>query len=95
MEYNNKFIEIAKKEGGIDKENAETIAVLLFLHLHLILQRRYGGEQLGHDEAQMKDDEIEVPVQINGKTKSRDQYRSRYLQRRSDCSRKKKRLQIN
>lgn len=27
MEYNNKFIEIAKKEGGIDKETLETIAV--------------------------------------------------------------------
>ena len=29
MEYNNKFIEIAKKEGGIDKETLETIAVLI------------------------------------------------------------------
>lgn len=29
MEYNNKFMEIVKKEGGIDKETLETIAVLL------------------------------------------------------------------
>ena len=29
MEYNNKFIDLAKKTGGIDKETLETIAVLL------------------------------------------------------------------
>ena len=29
MEYNNKFMEIVKKEGEIDKETLETIAVLL------------------------------------------------------------------
>ena len=30
MEYNNKFIDLAKKEGGIDKETLETIACLLY-----------------------------------------------------------------
>lgn len=29
MEYNNKLIEIAKKEGGVDKETLNTLAVLL------------------------------------------------------------------
>ena len=29
MEYNNTFIDLAKKEGGIDKETLSTIAVLL------------------------------------------------------------------
>ena len=80
MEYNNKFIEIAKKEGGIDKETLETIAVLLSPFAPHFAEEIW--EQLGHtetifkagwptyDEAQMKDDEIEVPVQINGKTKA-------------------------
>ena len=80
MEYNNKFIEIAKKEGGIDKETLETIAVLLSPFAPHFAEEMW--EQLGHtetifkagwptyDEAQMKDDEIEVPVQINGKTKA-------------------------
>ncbi len=80
MEYNNKFIEIAKKEGGIDQETLETIAVLLSPFAPHFAEEMW--EQLGHtetifkagwptfDEAQMKDDEIEVPVQINGKTKA-------------------------
>ena len=80
MEYNNKFIELAKKEGGIDKETLETIAVLLSPFAPHFAEEMW--EQLGHtetifkagwptyDEAQMKDDEIEVPVQINGKTKA-------------------------
>jgi leucyl-tRNA synthetase len=80
MEYNNKFIEIAKKEGGIDKETLETIAVLLSPLAPHFAEEMW--EQLGHgetifkakwptyDEAQMKDDEIEVAVQINGKTRA-------------------------
>ena len=80
MEYNNKFIETAKKEGGIDKETLETIAVLLAPFAPHFAEEMW--EQLGHnetvfkaqwptyDEAQMKDDEIEVAVQINGKTRA-------------------------
>lgn len=80
MEYNNKFIEIAKKEGGIDKETLETIAVLLAPLAPHFAEEMW--ERLGHgetvfkaewptfDESQMKDDEIEVAVQINGKTKT-------------------------
>ena len=80
MEYNNKFIEIAKKEGGVDKETLETIAVLLSPFAPHFAEEMW--EKLGHDttvfragwptydEAAMKDDEIEIPVQINGKTKA-------------------------
>ena len=80
MEYNNKFIELAKKEGGIDKETLETIAVLISPLAPHFAEEMW--EQLGHtetvfkagwptyDEDAMKDDEIEIPVQINGKTKA-------------------------
>ena len=80
MEYNNKFIEAAKKEGGIDKETLETIAVLISPFAPHFAEEMW--EQLGHtetvfkagwpsyDENAMKDDEIEIPVQINGKTKA-------------------------
>ena len=79
MEYNNKFIELAKKSGGIDQETLENIAVLLSPFAPHFAEEMW--EQLGHsdtvfragwpayDEAKMKDDEIEIPVQINGKTK--------------------------
>ena len=80
MEYNNKFIEIAKKEGGIDKETLETIAVLISPFAPHFAEEMW--EQLGHtetvfkagwpsyDENLMKDDEIQIPVQINGKTRA-------------------------
>ena len=80
MEYNNKFMEIVKKEGGIDKETLETIAVLLSPFAPHFAEEMW--EQLGHeetifnagwpkyDENEMKDDEIKIPVQINGKTKA-------------------------
>ena len=80
MEYNNKFIDIAKKEGGIDKETLEAVAVLLAPFAPHFAEEMW--EQLDHtetvfkaewptyDESQMKDDEIEVAVQINGKTRA-------------------------
>ena len=80
MEHNNKLIEIAKKEGGIDKETLSTVAVLLSPFAPHVAEELW--EQLGHegsvfkagwptyDENEMKDDEIQVPVQINGKTKA-------------------------
>ena len=63
MEYNNKFIEMAKKEGGIDKETLETIAVLLSPFAPHFAEEMW--EQLGHGETI-----FEVPVQINGKTRA-------------------------
>ena len=80
MEYNNKFNEIAKKEGGVDKETIETFVTLLSPFAPHIAEELW--EMLGKegsvfennkwpeaDKDLMKDDEIQVPVQINGKTK--------------------------
>lgn len=80
MEFNNKFIELAKKEGGIDKETIQTFVTLLAPFAPHIGEELW--EKLGNtgsvfennkwpeaDEELMKDDEIQVPVQINGKTK--------------------------
>ena len=78
MEYNNKMIEMAKN-GGIDKETLKTAVILLAPfapHLSEELWQELGGTESvfnntwpEHDEEAMKDDEVEVPVQINGKTK--------------------------
>ena len=80
MEFNNKFIDLAKKEGGIDKETIQTFVTLLAPFAPHIGEELW--EKLGNtgsvfennkwpeaDEELMKDDEIQVPVQINGKTK--------------------------
>jgi leucyl-tRNA synthetase len=80
MEYNNKLIDLAKKsDGAVDKETIETAVILLAPFAPHIAEELW--EKLGHtdsvfhsqwpahDEEAMKDDEIEVPVQINGKTK--------------------------
>ena len=77
MEYNNKFIELAKKEGGIDKETLKTFVTLLAPfapHLGEELWRELGGtDSVFHstwpecDTEAMKDDEVEIAVQINGK----------------------------
>ena len=78
MEYNNKLIEQSKK-GGVDKTTLETYTILLAPFAPHIAQELW--EQFGHtdsifdqrwpeyDEDAMKDDEIEIPVQVNGKTR--------------------------
>ena len=78
MEYNNKLMELSKK-GGVDKETLETYIILLAPFAPHVSEELW--EQFGHtdsvfhatwpeyDEEAMKDDEIEIPVQINGKTK--------------------------
>ena len=80
MEYNNKLLEIAKKEGGIDKETLETMTVLIAPFAPHIAEELW--ERLGHDnsvfdnawpqydKAKMVDTEVKVAVQINGKTKT-------------------------
>lgn len=78
MEYNNKFIELAKT-GGIDKETLETIVLLLSPFAPHISEELWS--RLGHKESvfkeewpkadaeAMKDTEKDVAVQINGKTR--------------------------
>lgn len=78
MEYNNKLIDLAKN-GGIDKETLETAIILLapFIpHVSSELWTELGHQTSVFEESwpevnaeAMKDDELEIPVQINGKTK--------------------------
>ena len=80
MEYNNTFIEITKKQGGVDRETLETAVILLAPFIPHVASELW--EDLGHtdsvydqkwpeyDESQMKEDTVEIPVQINGKTKA-------------------------
>ena len=80
MQYNNSMAELAKKSGGVDKETVETFIRLLAPfapHISEELWEEYGHtDSVFHtqwpqaDEEAMKDDEIEIPVQINGKTKA-------------------------
>ncbi len=78
MEHNNNLIDIAKREGGIDKETLETAVILLAPFAPHIAEELW--EKLGHstsvflekgwpayNEADMRDDEIEIGVQVNGK----------------------------
>ena len=80
MEYNNKMIEMAKKDGGIDKATLEAAVAMLAPFAPHISEELW--EALGHDTSvfaqgwpeydaeKMKDDEVEIAVQINGKTKA-------------------------
>ncbi len=82
MEYNNKMIDMAKTTGGMDKETLEAAVTLLAPFAPHLGEELWS--QLGHNtsvfdasngwpefsEDDMKDDEIEIAVQINGKTKT-------------------------
>ena len=80
MEYTNKLTDLAKKDGGIDKETLETAAILIAPFAPHLGEELW--EQLGHensvfdnqwpsaDEEAMKDDEVNVAVQINGKVRA-------------------------
>jgi len=80
MEYNNRLIDLAKStDGAVDLETIETFVTLLAPFAPHIAEELW--EMLGHDDSvfhtswpeydpdEMKDDEIQVPVQINGKTR--------------------------
>ena len=78
MEYTNKLTDMAKKDG-VDKETLETLVVLMAPFAPHIAEELWS--QLGHetsvyecrwpeyDKDAMVDDEKEIAVQINGKTK--------------------------
>ena len=79
MEHNNKLCDMAKT-NSVDKETLETFVVLLAPFAPHISEELY--EALGHeasvftaqwpeyDEKAMEDDEIEIAVQVNGKTRA-------------------------
>lgn len=78
MEYNNKLMEFTKN-GGVDKETLQAAVIMIAPfapHLGEELWEQLGGaysvfhqEWPTYDEEAMKDTEIELPVQINGKTR--------------------------
>ena len=79
MEYNNKMYEIANKQGGIDRDILETMTILLAPftpHVASELWEKFGytgsifeNTWPEYDESKMKEDTIEIAVQVNGKTK--------------------------
>ncbi|HIU87886.1 MAG TPA: leucine--tRNA ligase [Candidatus Avilachnospira avistercoris] len=80
MEHNNTLIDIAKKEGGVDKETLRTFAVLLAPFAPHIAEEAWhdlGGTESvfkagwpKYDEELTKDDMLKIPVQLNGKVKA-------------------------
>ena len=78
MEYNNKFVELTKTTG-VDKETLKTIALLIAPfapHVGEEMWEMLGGtDSVFHqewptwDESKMVDNEKEIAVQINGKTR--------------------------
>lgn len=80
MEFVNKLTDIAKKENGLDKETLKTITVLIAPFIPHLSQESWS--QLGfttsvfdekwpeYDEEKMKEEQISIPVQINGKTRA-------------------------
>jgi len=79
MEYNNSLTDQSRKKGGVDKGTLDVLITLLAPFVPHMAEELWS--ELGHetsvfeqswpvyDEEKMKDDEIEMPVQVNGKTK--------------------------
>ena len=80
MEYNNQISKMVQEFGGVDKETIETYLRLLAPfapHIAEELWEKCGhkesifaSEWPKHDAALAADDEKEIPVQLNGKTKA-------------------------
>lgn len=79
MEYNNKLVDLTKK-GGVDIETLKTVVRLLAPfapHMGEELWEALGGTDTvfasgwpAYEEEAMKEDQITIPVQINGKTRA-------------------------
>lgn len=79
MEFNNKLNDISRNKGGVNKETLETLVILLAPfapHMSEDLWQQMGHETSVfdnawpvYDESKMKEDTIEMPVQVNGKVK--------------------------
>ena len=80
MEYNNSLLDLAKKEGGVDLETLRTFSVLLAPFAPHIAEECYHlakGEGSvfaagwpEYDDKAMEEDEIKLPLQVNGKVKA-------------------------
>ncbi len=80
MEFTNKLINAVKAAGGVDMETLETICILLAPFTPHIAEEMW--QNIGHtesvfkqkwpeyDENKMKEDTVEIAVQINGKVKT-------------------------
>ncbi|PHV70920.1 leucine--tRNA ligase [Sporanaerobium hydrogeniformans] len=81
MEYTNKLADLQKKEGGLDSETIKTLIVLLAPFTPHISEELWEavGEKGSvfantwptYDEEKMKEDEIEIAIQITGKITGR------------------------
>ena len=79
MEYNNKLVDLTKK-GGVDTETLKTLVRLIAPfapHMGEELWQQLGGTDTvfasgwpTYEEDALKDNEVTIPVQINGKTKA-------------------------
>ncbi len=77
MEYTNKLGDLVKRLGGIDKETIKTLIILLapfvpHIASELWEQTKQKGDLFDqewpkYDTEKMKEDSIEIPVQMNGK----------------------------
>jgi len=80
MEYTNKLLDISRNGAGVDRGTLEALITLLapFIpHLSEELWKQIGNKGSVfanswpiHDPDKMKEDEIEMPVQVNGKVRT-------------------------
>ena len=97
---------MAKKTGGIDKETLSTYVILLspfaphiaeelWQQFWVMTTSVFAAEWPEHDEEAMKDDEVEVPVQINGKTRCSHQLSRLISPKKMQSQKEKKPLLTN